>query len=68
MFLQNLVALLPVGLQPYAKGLVPVVAGIAVALDDLTIDVTEVGVIRGLVGGAILSALVILFPNLDGSA
>lgn len=63
-FFENLVGLLPLSLQPYAKGLVPLAAGVALALEDLTIDAAEVGVIKSLAGGAILAALVIVFPNL----
>jgi hypothetical protein len=60
----KLVAVLPEKLQPVAKSLVPVAAGAILALDDLTLEATEVDGLLALGTGAAVSALVWLFPNL----
>lgn len=61
----RLVALLPARMQPYAKSLAPAVATIVgagatwVATGDLDTEV-----LRTAVGGAVLTLLAFVFPNL----
>ena len=63
-FLDNVVALLPESVQPYAKALVPLAIGAALAIEDLTISAVEVGELKALAIAAITSILVYATRNI----
>lgn len=67
-FLEAVVGKLPLALQPYAKAIVPSVLGALLVLQDLTVSVTEVNDLQALGGAALLSLLVLVFPNLGYSS
>lgn len=64
-FLYNVVARLPRPVQPYVKALVPLVAGVAVAGQDLVFDVAEVSELKVLIGSAVVALLTLALPNVD---
>lgn len=67
-FLEKVVSLLPEGLQPYAKALVPLFLGAVLIIQDLTISAAEVADFRVAVGAAVVSIVTLLIPNIEGTA
>lgn len=65
-FLNAVVARLPRKLRRYAKALVPLLAGVAVAGQDLVFDAAEVDELKALAGAALLALVVAAVPNQDG--
>lgn len=61
---EKIVSALPAKAQPYAKALVPLAGGAIAAAQDLTIDAVEVGGLKALAAGALVSLFVLWFPNL----
>lgn len=67
-FLEAVVGKLPLSLQPYAKALVPSVLGALLVVQDLVVSIGEVDELKTLGGAALLSLLVLIFPNLKPAA
>lgn len=64
-FLERVVGVLPVAVQPYAKAVVPVVLAAVIAGQDLVFDLAEVNELKTLAIGAVTAALVATFPNVE---
>lgn len=64
-FLTAVVSKLPLSVQPYAKALVPLVLGAFLVAQDLVVSVEEVDTLKTLAGAAVVSLLVLAFPNVD---
>jgi hypothetical protein len=63
-FFDLVVSKLPVGLQPYAKALVPVSVGVVLVAQDLVISAQEVAEVKTLAISAVTSLLVLVTRNI----
>lgn len=63
MFFDAVVSKLPANLQPYAKALVPLLAGVAAAVADLAVSGEEAHQLYVLAGAAVTALLVLGVPN-----